>query len=102
MAKTACVPLWDVLGYECDESLKYDEKAIYFCKTDFAIYFDEFDDVPQDTLMCVVKTINTDDDFFADSCDYFKRIVEFKAQQELLWKDGVKKGLGSGITRALG
>ena len=80
MARTACVPISEVLGYECDESLKYDEKAIYFCKTDFATYFDEFDGVPEDTLMCVVKTVNTDDDFFADSCDYFKRIVEFKAQ----------------------
>ena len=80
MAKTACVPLAEILGYECDDRLKYDDKAIYFCKTDFAIYFDEFDDVPSDTLMCIVKTINTDDDFFADSCDYFKKIVEFEVE----------------------
>ncbi len=80
MAKQACVPLAEVLGYETDEGLKYDDKAIYFSKTDFAIYFDEFDEIPADTLMCVVKTVNTDDDFFADSCDYFKRIVEFSAQ----------------------
>lgn len=76
----ACVPVSEILGYEPSERLTYDKGALYFSKTDFATYFDSFDVLPMDTLICVVKTVNTDSDMYANSVDMFKSIVEFKAQ----------------------
>ena len=80
-AKQACVPISEILGYEADSELLYNEKAIYFSKTEFAKHFSEFDVLPDDTLMCVVKTVNTDTKLFENSCDYVKRVVEFEPAQ---------------------
>lgn len=78
-AKSVCLPLSEVLGYEVSDEIKYDESAIVFSKTDFAIYFDDFDKLPADTVMCVAgKSINVNSDFLEDSKDFFKKIVEFK------------------------
>ena len=76
----ACVPVNEILGYEISPDLLYDSGAVKFSKTDFAIYFDNFDVLPADTLMCVVKTVNTDDELLENSKDFFKSIIEFEIQ----------------------
>ena len=76
----ACVPVSEILGYELSDALLYDEGAVRFGKTDFATYFDSFDILPADTLMCVVKTVNTDSELYENSIDLFKSIVEFEIQ----------------------
>lgn len=69
----------DVLGYELDADMMYNENAVYLFKTDFANYFEELSSLPRDTIMCVIKTVGTDNDFYASSVDMFKKIIEFKA-----------------------
>lgn len=76
----ACLDISELLGYELDAELVYNEYAINFSKTDFAKYFDEFSTLPEDTIMCVVKTQFTDDDNFSSSVELFKKIVAFEAQ----------------------
>lgn len=78
-AKPLCVPLSEILGDTSglDEGLLYDDRAINFSKTTFAIRYEEFDILPSDTVMCIVKTVNTDKELYANSCDLFKSIVEF-------------------------
>lgn len=80
-AKQACVPISEILGYEADSELLYDEKAVYFSKTDFAQHYSEFDILPEDTLICVVKTVATDDELLQNSCDFVKKIIEFEPAQ---------------------
>jgi hypothetical protein len=78
-AKSLCVPISEILGdtSTLKDGIVYDDRAINFSKTTFAIRYDEFDILPSDTVMCVVKTVNTDSDLFENSCDFFKSIVEF-------------------------
>ncbi len=78
-AKSLCVPLSEILGDTSGlkEGLVYDDRAISFSKTTFAIRYEEFDVLPADTVMCIVKTVNTDKELYANSCDLFKSIVEF-------------------------
>lgn len=80
-AKGLCVPLNEILGegYTLKDGVAYDDRAVNFAKTDFAIHFSDFDVLPNDTLMCIVKTVNTDSEFYEDSCDFFKKIIDFKA-----------------------
>lgn len=77
-AKIASVKMSEVLGYEPSTEIKYDDKAIYFSKTAFAQHFTEFEALPEDTLLCVVRTETTDKELFENSCDYVKKIIEFK------------------------
>lgn len=70
----------DVLGYELSDDMMFNDSAVYFAKTDFAKYFTEFGALPEDTIMCVIRTIGTDSDYYDASVDMFKRIIEFKAQ----------------------
>ena len=79
-AKNMCISLKDVLGHEVSSQIRYDDNAIYFAKTDFAKYFSDFKALPADTVMCVAgKSVSVDEELLEDSKDFFKRIVEFKA-----------------------
>ena len=78
-AKPACINASEILGYEPALELKYDDSALYFQKTEFAKYFESFESIPDDTLICVVKTVGTDGEVFEESCDTFKGIMNFKA-----------------------
>ncbi len=69
----------EILGYELSSDMMYNDNAVYFAKTDFAKYFEEFSSIPEDTIMCVIKTVGTDEDFYNSSVDMFKKIIEFKA-----------------------
>ena len=75
----ACTKISDVLGYELSDELMYNDYAVNFSKTDFAKYFDEFDALPENTIVCIVKTAFTSDENYSSSCELFKKIVEFQA-----------------------
>ena len=44
----------EILGKELDSELMYAPDAIYFKKTDFAKYYECFDRLPSDTLLCIM------------------------------------------------
>ena len=82
-SKSAFVPLSE-LGYTADGS-EYDENALYLKKTAFGSYFDAFDFLPDDTLICLRKQSTAsslkDDKEEAKRYDYnrelFKNILNF-------------------------
>lgn len=53
-SKSAFVALSD-FGYSDIGSAQYDENALYLKKTAFGSYFDAFDNLPDDTLICFRK-----------------------------------------------
>ncbi|MBO5373817.1 MAG: hypothetical protein J6A54_00010 [Clostridia bacterium] len=77
--KPACIKASEILGYEPEAELKYDDGALYFKKTEFAKYFDSLESIPDDTLICVIKTVGTDGELFENSCDTYKGIINFKS-----------------------
>ena len=75
-AKLACVSLSEIMGGEVDSNIVYDENAIYFKRTEFASYLG-FNELPDDTLLCIVQTVGTDDELMENSKEFFKKIVNF-------------------------
>ncbi|MBO4355714.1 MAG: hypothetical protein J5850_02535 [Clostridia bacterium] len=54
------VPLTDIIGYRPDSA--YDDYAVYLKKTGFGSYFSAFENMPEDTLICIFA-----DSFMAES-----------------------------------
>ena len=68
----------DVLGYKPDESIMCGEYGVYLKKTEFAKYMGGFDDLPDDTVICIMsKLVTTKDDLQQNSIDLFKAILNF-------------------------
>ncbi|MGM9646179.1 MAG: hypothetical protein ACI3XS_05775 [Eubacteriales bacterium] len=68
----------DVLGYKPDESIMCGETGVYLKKTEFAKYMGGFEDLPDDTVICVLKKlVTTKDDLQKNSIDLFKAILNF-------------------------
>ena len=68
----------DVLGYKPDESIMCGENGVYLKKTEFAKYMGGFDDLPDDTVICIMsKLVTTKDDLQENSIDLFKAILNF-------------------------
>lgn len=68
----------DVLGYKPDESIMCGENGVYLKKTEFAKYMGGFDDLPDDTVICIMsKLVTTKDDLQQNSIDLFKAILNF-------------------------
>lgn len=75
------VPVSEILGYELDTELMCGENGVYIKRTEFGTFFN-LRDIPSDTVMCVMlDTVTVDDELFENSKDYFKRIVEFTAEE---------------------
>lgn len=68
----------DVLGYKPDERIMCGENGVYLKKTEFAKYIGGFEDLPDDTVICVLKKlVTTEDDLQKNSIDLFKAILNF-------------------------
>ncbi len=68
----------DVLGYKPDESIMCGENGVYLKKTEFAKYMGGFEDLPDDTVLCIMsKLVTTKDDLQQNSIDLFKAILNF-------------------------
>jgi hypothetical protein len=77
--KGVFVNLETVTGIEIDDTLKYDEYAIYLKKTDFGKYYRGFDKLPNDTLVLVLqKTVFANDEDYNNSIDFLKEMLAFK------------------------
>ena len=80
--KLGTLNLESTLGIQINNNIKYDENAVYFKKTEFAKYFkDTFEYLPDNTLLCMVKTLGTDEELLNNSCNFVKRIIEFEVSE---------------------
>ena len=78
--KGVFVNLEEVTGMDIDDSIKYDEYAIYLKDTEFGKYYKGLDKLPDDTLALVlIKTVFADKDDYNNSVEFFKEMLSFKA-----------------------
>ncbi len=77
--KDAFVNVSDVLGDELPSELMYASNAIYFKKTDFAKYYECFDRLPKDTLLCIMLNHRmTSDEEKAAAKELYCAILNFE------------------------
>ena len=72
----------DLLGYKPNESIMCGENGVYLKKTEFAKYMGGFEDLPDDTVICIMsKLVTTKDDLQENSIDLFKAILNFGVEE---------------------
>lgn len=70
----------EALNMEIPEEIKYDDYAVYLKKTEFGKYYKGLDSVPDDTVVLLLnKTYLADEDEYANSIDFLKKLITFKA-----------------------
>lgn len=78
--KGVFVDIEKITGIQIDDSIKYDDYALYLKKTDFGKYYKGLNKLPDDTLVLVLqKTVFADDDDYNNSIEFLKEILTFKA-----------------------
>lgn len=69
----------ELLGYTPDESVMYGENGVYLKKTAFSKYYAGFADLPDDTVICVLKKlVTTRDETQKNGVDFFKSVMDFE------------------------
>ena len=73
----------EILGYKPDESIMCGENGVYLKKTEFSKYMGGFENLPDDTVICVLKKlVTTKDDLQNNSIELFKSILNFSKTEE--------------------
>jgi hypothetical protein len=79
MYKDKFIKISDLTDKTVSDDIKCGDNGIYFKKTAFGKYFDCFDALPDDTILCVkVKLVTTDDNAQKYSQNFFSRILDFE------------------------